>query len=145
MRAWSLVAVDVAPSSMVLQNRTFERKERNINVKPTSLCARWPLESGVGPSEGKNGCVNLSQPALKLSVEPNLKKMRSSSHFTTSNLSYKVKRPNGLSQDGFYITMAPYHLEDDLGKCPVYEVRRVGEQDGPKDEQEEPVAGVTLV
>ncbi|PKI74813.1 hypothetical protein CRG98_004831 [Punica granatum] len=23
--------------------------------KPTSLCARWPVESGVGPSEGKTG------------------------------------------------------------------------------------------
>ncbi|MDN4193092.1 hypothetical protein DDE03_11005 [Bifidobacterium longum subsp. longum] len=77
--------------------------------------------------------------------KPNLKKMRRSSHSTTSNLSYIVKRPNGLSQDGFHITMASYHLEDDLGKCPVYEVRRVGEQDGPEDEQEEPVTGVTLV
>ncbi|PKI31001.1 hypothetical protein CRG98_048608, partial [Punica granatum] len=47
--------------------------------------------------------------------------MRSSSHSTTSNLSYIVKRPNGLSQDGFYIATASYYLEDDLGKCPVYE------------------------
>ncbi|PKI31043.1 hypothetical protein CRG98_048566, partial [Punica granatum] len=40
--------------------------------------------------------------------------------------------------------MAPYHLEDNLGQCPVYEIRRVWEQDGPEDEQEEPVTGVTL-
>ncbi|PKI18403.1 hypothetical protein CRG98_049323, partial [Punica granatum] len=27
--------------------------KRNINVKPTSICARWPVEGGVGSSEGK--------------------------------------------------------------------------------------------
>ncbi|PKI67577.1 hypothetical protein CRG98_012161 [Punica granatum] len=53
--------------------------------------------------------------------KPNLKQMWGSSYPTPSNLSYIVKRPNGLSQDGFHITMAAYHLEDDLGKCPAYE------------------------
>ncbi|PKI64350.1 hypothetical protein CRG98_015258 [Punica granatum] len=53
--------------------RTYGGKERNINVKPTSLCARWPFESGVGPSEGKNGRVCdsgacSSQLCLKLPV-----------------------------------------------------------------------------
>ncbi|PKI51079.1 hypothetical protein CRG98_028508 [Punica granatum] len=41
--------------------------------------------------------------------------------------------------------MASYHLEDDLGKCPVYEVRRVQEQNGPENEQEETVTGVPLI
>ncbi|PKI72788.1 hypothetical protein CRG98_006817 [Punica granatum] len=45
------------------KNRTYDEKERNINVKPASLCARWPPESGVGLSEGKNenraGVVNV--------------------------------------------------------------------------------------
>ncbi|OWM87268.1 hypothetical protein CDL15_Pgr022211 [Punica granatum] len=44
--------------------------------------------------------------------------MRRSSHSTVSSLSYIVKRPNSLNQDGFHITVASYHLEDDLGKCP---------------------------
>ncbi|PKI41988.1 hypothetical protein CRG98_037606 [Punica granatum] len=67
------------------------------------------------------------------------------SHSAASNLLYIVKRPYGLSQDNFNITMASYHLEDNLGKCPVYEVRRVREQNGPEDEQEEPVIGDTLI
>ncbi|PKI78867.1 hypothetical protein CRG98_000728 [Punica granatum] len=77
--------------------------------------------------------------------KPNPKQMWGSSHPAPSNLSYIVKRPNGLSQNGFHITMASYHLEDDLSKCPVYEVRRVREQHGLEDEQKEPVTSVTLI
>ncbi|OWM75351.1 hypothetical protein CDL15_Pgr021067 [Punica granatum] len=71
--------------------------------------------------------------------------MQRSSHSAVSTLSYIVKRPYGLSQDGFNITMASYHLEDDLGKYPIYEVRRVREHNGLEDEQEESMTRVTLI
>ncbi|PKI39924.1 hypothetical protein CRG98_039684 [Punica granatum] len=41
--------------------------------------------------------------------------------------------------------MASYHLEDDLSKCPVCEIRRVREQHSPEDEQKKPVTSVTLI
>ncbi|PKI72128.1 hypothetical protein CRG98_007515 [Punica granatum] len=58
---------------------------------------------------------------------------------------YIVKRPHGLSHKGFNITTAFYRLEDDLGNCPVYEIRGMRKQEGPEDEKEEPVAGVALI
>ncbi|PKI72113.1 hypothetical protein CRG98_007500 [Punica granatum] len=41
--------------------------------------------------------------------------------------------------------MASYHLEDDLGKCPVYEVGCMREQNSPEDELDESMAGITLI
>ncbi|OWM72504.1 hypothetical protein CDL15_Pgr013859 [Punica granatum] len=61
------------------------------------------------------------------------------------NRMYIVKRPHGLSHKGFNITTAFYRLEDDLGNCPVYEIRGMRKQEGPEDEKEEPVAGVALI
>ncbi|PKI70801.1 hypothetical protein CRG98_008796 [Punica granatum] len=41
--------------------------------------------------------------------------------------------------------MASYHLVDDLGKCPVYEVGCMREQNSLEDKQDESVAGVSLI
>ncbi|PKI63133.1 hypothetical protein CRG98_016465 [Punica granatum] len=41
--------------------------------------------------------------------------------------------------------MASYHLEDDVGKCLVYESRSAREHEGLEDEEEESMASVTLV
>ncbi|PKI73578.1 hypothetical protein CRG98_006026 [Punica granatum] len=41
--------------------------------------------------------------------------------------------------------MAFYRLKDDLGKCPVYEIRGMRKQESPEDQEKEPVAGVVLI
>ncbi|PKI73782.1 hypothetical protein CRG98_005828 [Punica granatum] len=41
--------------------------------------------------------------------------------------------------------MASHCLEDDLGYSPVNEVRRVREQEGAEDQEQEPVTRVALV
>ncbi|PKI69683.1 hypothetical protein CRG98_009954 [Punica granatum] len=70
--------------------------------------------------------------------------MRGTPHPTTPTLAYVVEGPYGLNHEGFHVATASYHLEDNVGECPVYESRGAMEQESPEDE-EEPVAGVALV